>query len=236
MAETLLEVKGLVKHFPLTRGVVFKRHIGDVRAVDGVDIDLQAGETHGLVGESGCGKSTLGKVILRLHEPTSGEAFFKGRDLFQFSKKEMREARRDLQIIFQDPFASLNPRMTVRAIVSEAWVVHGMYDDRERRERAEALLERVSNTAKAMGDTPRWRGSKAKWMLRHGQPMLRNSAPRRIWSYWIESRAAAPKSDNRATNSASLIRIRRGELAVLAFGSPLWAEGTKTNSVRIAIA
>lgn len=143
MAETILQVKNLVKHFPLTRGIVFKRHIGNVRAVDGVDIDLQAGETHGLVGESGCGKSTLGKVILRLHEPTSGEAIFKGRDIFQLSTKEMREARRDLQIIFQDPFASLNPRMTVRGIVSEPWVVHGMYDKQERRERAEALLERV---------------------------------------------------------------------------------------------
>ncbi|NNC91657.1 MAG: dipeptide ABC transporter ATP-binding protein [Acidimicrobiia bacterium] len=143
MAETLLRVKGLVKHFPLTRGVVVKRHIGDVKAVDGVDIDLQAGETHGLVGESGCGKSTTGKVILRLHEPTNGEAVFKGKDLFSLSKREMREARRDLQIIFQDPHASLNPRMTVRAIVSEPWVVHGMYDDTERRDRAEALLERV---------------------------------------------------------------------------------------------
>jgi len=141
--ETLLEVKQLVKYFPLTRGVVFRRHIGDVRAVDGINIDLKTGETHGLVGESGCGKSTTGKVILRLHEPTSGEAIFKGRDLFKLNKKEMREARRDLQIIFQDPFASLNPRMTVRGIVSEPWVVHGMYDKYERRERAESLLDRV---------------------------------------------------------------------------------------------
>ncbi len=144
MAETVLQVKQLVKHFPLTRGIVVKRHIGDVKAVDGVDIDLKAGETHGLVGESGCGKSTTGKVILRLHEPTSGEAIFKGRDLFKLSKEEMREARRDLQIIFQDPYASLNPRMTVGDIVGESWRIHGLAGSRtQRRVRTAELLELV---------------------------------------------------------------------------------------------
>ena len=143
MAEPILVTEDLVKHFPLTQGVMFKRHIGDVRAVDGISLTVNAGETHGLVGESGCGKSTAGRSILHLETPTSGHVYYKGRDITKVSKTELRELRRDMQIIFQDPYASLNPRMTVRNIVSEPWVIHGMYDKAERRERAEALLERV---------------------------------------------------------------------------------------------
>jgi len=144
VAETLLKVTQLVKHFPLTRGIVIRRHIGDVKAVDGVDIELKAGETHGLVGESGCGKSTTGKTILRLHEPTSGTAMYDGRDLFKLSKSDMREARRDLQIIFQDPYSSLNPRMTVGDIVGESWRIHHLVTTKtQQRTRTAELLELV---------------------------------------------------------------------------------------------
>jgi oligopeptide transport system ATP-binding protein len=142
--EALLSVRGLVKYFPLTRGILFRKKIGDVQAVDGVDFDLHKGETLGLVGESGCGKSTVARVILRLFEPTAGQAFFKGRDIFALKRRELRDMRREIQIIFQDPYSSLNPRMTVGDIVSEPWAIHrDVASRRERRTRAQDLLERV---------------------------------------------------------------------------------------------
>lgn len=141
--DALLIVKDLVKWFPMTRGIVFKRHVGDVRAVDGVSFKVEAGQTHGLVGESGCGKSTTGRAILRLHEPTSGEVYFEGKDLRSLDKGQMREIRKDMQIIFQDPFASLNPRMTVRNIITEPMVIHKVGDEESRRRMGEYLLEVV---------------------------------------------------------------------------------------------
>jgi oligopeptide transport system ATP-binding protein len=143
MTEPLLRVRNLVKHFPV-RGGLLSRSVDRVRAVDGVSFDLAAGETLGLVGESGCGKSTTGRCILRLIEPTSGEVRFGGRDVMAMDAQGLREISRGMQIIFQDPYASLNPRMTVGAIVGEALTIHGLARTRrEYDERVVNLLETV---------------------------------------------------------------------------------------------
>jgi oligopeptide transport system ATP-binding protein len=122
-AQPLLRVKDLVKQFPI-KGGLLGRTVDKVHAVDGVSFDLAAGETLGVVGESGCGKSTTGRCILRLIEPTSGEVWFEGRSVTQAGKAELRALARDMQIIFQDPYASLNPRMTVASIIGEALTIH----------------------------------------------------------------------------------------------------------------
>ena len=137
----LLEVKDLKTHFPVKRGL-FQRTVDHVRAVDGVSFDLGVGETLGLVGESGCGKTTVGRTILRLLEATDGEVHFEGKPVFQQSATEMRALRREMQIIFQDPGGSLNPRMRVGRLVGEPLVVHGMASGDELRHRVEQLLER----------------------------------------------------------------------------------------------
>ncbi len=142
--EVILRVEHLVKHFPITRGIVFKKQIGTVRAVDDVSFELRRGETLGLVGESGCGKTTTARTILRLEEPTSGHAWYQGRDLFEASAAEMRELRREIQVIFQDPYASLNPRMTVGDIIGEGWHAHPeVVPKARRRARIHELLELV---------------------------------------------------------------------------------------------
>jgi oligopeptide/dipeptide ABC transporter ATP-binding protein len=140
-ADALLQVRGLVKHFPVRRGL-FGRVSGAVRAVDGVDLDLDAGETLGVVGESGCGKSTLGRLVLRLIEPTAGSVRFDGIELATLDAAALRGRRRALQIIFQDPFSSLNPRMTVGQTLAEPLALHGLANDR-RRERVAELLDVV---------------------------------------------------------------------------------------------
>jgi oligopeptide/dipeptide ABC transporter ATP-binding protein len=140
--EEILRVENLAKYFPIKEGL-FRRHVGDIKAVDGVSFTLAAGETLGLVGESGCGKSTTGRTILRLLDPTAGRIEFKGRDITGYSRAQMREIRREMQIIFQDPYASLNPRMTVRNIVGEPLRIAGRYKAAGGRKRVDELLELV---------------------------------------------------------------------------------------------
>ncbi len=138
----LLQVRGLKKYFPIHKGF-FGRHVGDVRAVDGVDLDIYPRETLGVVGESGCGKTTVGRTILRLIEPTAGSALFDDQDVFSLPRDELRALRRNMQIIFQDPYSSLNPRMTVGAIIGDALELHGLARGDERFDLAKELLERV---------------------------------------------------------------------------------------------
>ncbi|PIE22869.1 MAG: peptide ABC transporter substrate-binding protein [Planctomycetota bacterium] len=150
----LLEVRGLKKWFPIERGLI-KKTVGYVKAVDGLSFKLKAGETLGLVGESGCGKTTAGRTLLRLLEPTDGYARFGDLDVFDLKKQELRELRRKMQIIFQDPYSSLNPRMTVAGIVGESLRVHELVDSAaEARERVEQLLERVGLSRKYVNRYP----------------------------------------------------------------------------------
>jgi oligopeptide transport system ATP-binding protein len=141
--EVLLDVDDLYMHFPLTQGILFQRKVGAVQAVDGLTFQVTKGETLGLVGESGCGKSTTGRAILQLYKPTSGSVTFQGKDLTKLDGGEMRKMRRHLQMIFQDPYASLNPRMTVGSIISEPMQIHNLVPKRQRNERVQELLQTV---------------------------------------------------------------------------------------------
>jgi oligopeptide transport system ATP-binding protein len=142
--EPILSVRGLEKHFPIKGGGLIRRTVGAVRAVDGVDIDLYPGEVLGLVGESGCGKSTTGRAILNLQPATAGSVVFDGREIVGLNRKQMRPLRRDIQIVFQDPYASLNPRLPVFDIVAEPLIIHGLTkNNQELRSRVRQLVEMV---------------------------------------------------------------------------------------------
>ena len=146
--ETLIEVKDLKMYFPVTKGIVLRRKVGDVKAVDGLTFSIRKGETLGLVGESGCGKSTTGRALIQLYKPTTGEVIFHGTDLTKLAPEQMRQMRRKVQMIFQDPYASLNPRMTVGDIIAEPIMVHNL------RKGKEAVRERVQELLKLVGLNP----------------------------------------------------------------------------------
>ena len=150
----LLDVRGLQMHFPVSKGVIFQSKVGEIKAVDGVSFQIMRGETLGLVGESGCGKTTIGRCILQLLKPTGGEVRFRGEDLTQLSGKEMRPLRKELQVIFQDPYGSLNPRMTVGAIVEEPLIIHKIGDRNERKNRVQELFEVVGLNPNMMDRYP----------------------------------------------------------------------------------
>jgi oligopeptide/dipeptide ABC transporter ATP-binding protein len=142
-SDVLLRVDNVVKHFPITQGIIFKHEVGRVHAVDGVSLELRRGETLGLVGETGCGKSTLARCITRLYPLTSGTVDFDGRDISKLSRSELRPIRREIQMIFQDPYGSLNPRRRVGSIIGDPFAIHGIAEGPERKRRVQELMELV---------------------------------------------------------------------------------------------
>jgi oligopeptide/dipeptide ABC transporter ATP-binding protein len=142
--EPLIEVRNLVKHFPITRGILFQRQIGAVKAVDDISFEVRRGETLGIVGETGCGKSTTARLLVRLLDPTAGAITFDGEDITRLKGQRLKQLRREMQMIFQDPYSSLNPRKTVGSIIAEPFAIHGLLNGTgERKRRVQELMDRV---------------------------------------------------------------------------------------------
>jgi oligopeptide/dipeptide ABC transporter ATP-binding protein len=141
--EPLVKVEGIKKYFPITQGILFQHHVGNVHAVDGVDLEVYPGQTVGLVGETGCGKSTLARVVMRLYDPTEGRIWFDGRDITKLKGKALQELREDMQMVFQDPYASLNPRKTIGSIVGEPFRLHGTVPKNRIKPEVQQLMELV---------------------------------------------------------------------------------------------
>jgi oligopeptide transport system ATP-binding protein len=155
VTETILSVENLVKHYPVTRGIVFKKTIGHVRAVDGVSLELKSGETLGIVGESGCGKSTLARVLMNLERPTAGAVKYRGQDIFKLGPAAMRRMRRQIQLVMQDPYTSLNPRMTVGDLIGEPFEIHPEVAPKgSRRQKVRELLDVVGLNPEYMNRYP----------------------------------------------------------------------------------
>jgi peptide/nickel transport system ATP-binding protein/oligopeptide transport system ATP-binding protein len=141
--EPLVKLEGIKKYFPITQGILFQHHVGNVHAVDGVDLTIYPGQTVGLVGETGCGKSTLARVVMRLHDPTEGRIWIQGRDITELKGKELQELREDMQMVFQDPYASLNPRKTIGSIIGDPFRLHGTVPKNRIKSEVEELMQLV---------------------------------------------------------------------------------------------
>ena len=140
----LIELRDVQKHFPITQGIIIRRRIGAVKAVDGVSLEVRSGETLGIVGETGCGKSTTARLIVRLLEPTGGQILFEGEDIARLGSEQMKAYRREMQMVFQDPYSSLNPRRRVGTIIAEPFAIHGLYTgEGERKRKVQELMDRV---------------------------------------------------------------------------------------------